>query len=204
MKGLLLISGGIDSPVAGYLMLRKGMCLAAIHFSNEPFVTDAAEKRANQLVKTLEKLCGTKISFYVVQHGTAQRKILENCNRRFQCVLCKRFMYRVAEKVARKHGYDCLVTGENIGQVASQTLENMAVINCAVTIPVLRPLLCNEKAETIQIARKIGTYDISIATGDSCTLAPNKPVTMATVEQVEKEEARLDINAIVNELSECC
>jgi len=118
-------------------------------------------------------------------------------------VLCKRLMYRTAETMAKKYGYEFLITGENIGQVASQTIENLAVIENAVKIPVLRPLLCNDKLETIKTAKEIGTFDISTIAGDCCRLVPRNPATKATQAEIEGEEIKLtDMDNLVAEVSD--
>jgi thiamine biosynthesis protein ThiI len=210
MKGLLLLSGGIDSPVAGYLMAKRGLEIGAVHFTMYPYSRREQEEKSSQLAAKLSKLTGSKLSLYSVDIGKAHSLFLTSCNRRFQCLLCKRTMYRVAEAIALSHGYDCLVTGDNLGQVASQTLDNMAVIDSAVKMPVLRPLLCNDKMETTRVAKEIGTYDISIIPGDCCSLAPDNPITRGKNAEISKQEDTLEIPALVQELAdsakitECC
>jgi thiamine biosynthesis protein ThiI len=188
MKGLLLISGGIDSPVAGYLMLRQGMELSAVNFENRP--GQEADKM-RRMIRALEEHSGQPIRLLTVPYNKLQEAVQQDCSHKYQCVLCKRFMYKVSAEIALEQGCDVLVTGENLAQVASQTLDNMAVISSSVKIPVLRPLLGNDKQETIKTAREIGTYDISIDKAQACPYAPKAPATKASMRQIELEENRL-------------
>jgi len=137
---------------------------------------------------------------YIIRHGElVQQKLVEHCKPALICVLCKRFMYRMAEAVANKEGASCIVTGDNLGQVASQTLDNMVVLSGATSLPILRPILCNDKQETVDIAKEIGTYDIGLDSPPSCTIVPKQPATKAFIRHVEAEEAKLDISGIVKE-----
>ncbi len=197
MKAILLLSGGFDSPVAGYLLNKKNIELIALFFSLEPFTDEQAEEKANKLS---EKIGCTK--FLVVKNGLQHKEIIEKCNNRYYYVLTRRLMYRIAEKLAEKYACDFIATGENLGQVGSQTLANMNVIDNAVKIKVIRPLLCNDKVETINLAREIGTYEISKGPEVCCVLAPKNPVTGTTVKRIEKEEENLDIPKMVNEALE--
>jgi len=192
-KGLLLASGGIDSPVAGIIMKKKGVNLIAIHFSNYPY---SCRRGQNKTIKLIKKMGIKKL--YIIPFGeTVQESIAKNCTRNFQCVLCRRFMFRVSEAIAKKEKCDFLITGENLGQVASQTLHNLAVTDNAVQIPILRPLLCNEKNDTVKLAKQLGTYDISIEPGKCCNLVPKEPCTKARDNIIEKEEKKLDIKELV-------
>jgi len=191
MKGLLLVSDGIDSPVAGYVM-KKQIQVDAIHFVNR-----INENKIKKIKSLLNKIKIKKL--FVVEFEAIQKEIALNCNRKYQCVLCKRFMIRVAEQIAKKNKYTFLITGDNLAQVASQTLDNMAVISLATKMPILRPLLCNDKQETIDLARKIGTYGISIKDSSSCAFVPNNPVTKSKLDYVLNEEERLDVNKLVEE-----
>lgn len=191
-KALLLASGGIDSPVAGWMMVEKAIHTDAIHFNNEPFVDEKSLEKTKRLMKKI----GIK-KMYIIEHGKIQAEIIKNCKRRFQCVLCRRFMFKVSERVANEKGYDFLVTGENLGQVASQTLTNMETTSEAVKIKILRPLLCNDKVETMAIARKIGTYNISIEPGMCCNMTPKHPATAAKIEAIKIEEEKLDVEEII-------
>ena len=194
-KAVTLISSGIDSPVASWLMIQRGVELIGIHCSNAPLASEGS-------IEITEKLCkkiGIK-RLYIIKHGELfQKKLVEHCRPNLICVLCKRFMYRVAEAIANKEGAKCIVTGDNLGQVASQTLDNMVVLSGAASIPILRPILCNDKQETVDLAKEIGTYDIGLDSPPSCTIVPKSPATKAAIKQVEREEAKLDISKIVKE-----
>lgn len=193
LKGLLLASGGIDSPVAGYLMKKRDVEVIAIHFDNYPYACKKSLEKAERLAKKL----GIR-KLYIVPFGKYVQKELITLYRRYQCVLCRRMMFRVAEQIAKKERCDFLITGENLGQVASQTLDNLTTAMQAVKMTIVRPLLCNDKNETMKIAREIGTYDISIEPGSCCSLVPQKPHTRANPEKIVFEEKRLDIKDIVS------
>ena len=194
MKGLLLASGGIDSPVAGYLAGKAGIDVIAVHFSNEPFTDKKAEEKTLKLMKKI----GLK-KVYVVPHGKSQAEIIRKANRKYQCVLCRRMMFRVAERIAENEGCDFLITGENLGQVSSQTLFNMTTAQKAVKIPFIRPVLANDKNDTMKIAREIGTYDLSIQPGMCCNLVPKHPCNKCHISFIERDEARFDFVALVDE-----
>ena len=190
MKGLLLLSTGIDSPVAGHLMIRQGYQLSAIHFehSNDP--------KNIEKVKQLAKKSQIK-KLFIVNNLENQKLISKNCSPRFQCLICKRLMYRIAEAISQKEKIQFLITGENLGQVASQTLANIAVLHRSVKIKILRPLLTFDKTETMKIARKIDTYQISIQKSTSCPFVPKHPSTQAKIKMVESEESKLNIKQII-------
>jgi len=194
MRGLLLLSGGIDSPVAGYLMQRTGLEIDAIHFQNNR----SSISNIPELMQVLAK--DKKMILFNVPHYVSQEAFQKNCNRKFQCIYCKRMMFRVCEAVARQFNYDCLVTGENLGQVASQTLDNMFVISQSIQMPILRPLLCYEKQETIKLAKGIGTYEISNKANYKCIFLPRKPVTKANLCKVLNEEARIDVQELLSKV----
>jgi tRNA uracil 4-sulfurtransferase len=185
MKAIALLSGGIDSPVAAWLMKRKGFELVFVHFNN--FDNLQTIDKAKKLAAVIDK----DAKFLSISFKDTQQKIAAHCNRRFQCVLCKRAMYRAAEKIAEQEGAQLLLTGESLGQVASQTLDNLAVLDSATKLEVLRPLLGYDKEDTIKIAREIGTYDISIEKSCDCPFVPLHPLTGAKLERVEEQERRL-------------
>ncbi|RLE38748.1 hypothetical protein DRJ17_03040 [Candidatus Woesearchaeota archaeon] len=186
---MLLISQGIDSPVAGWLMKKK-LDIIGLHFDNE---VGSASK-----VKRLCKIIGVK-KLYVVKHSSFITNIIEKINRRFTCVICKRMMYRITNKIAERENCSFLITGESLGQVASQTLDNLVVLDDASKLVVLRPLLSYDKEETIQIAKRIGTYSISTEANWRCKYLPKKPVTKAKLTAIKKQEERLDVNWLVEE-----
>ncbi|MBW3003960.1 7-cyano-7-deazaguanine synthase [Candidatus Woesearchaeota archaeon] len=192
MKGLLLLSGGIDSPVAGHLMNDNGVEIIAVHFDNQPF----SSSKASELAQRLAKKIGVK-KLYIVDYGKSKSEIVKNCIRKYTCVLCRRLMFRIAEAIAKTENCDFLVTGENLGQVASQTLQNMISEHSASQILVLRPLLCNDKMETVEIAKRIGTYEISIEPSICCTLVPECPATKSSISVIETLEKRMDVQEIV-------
>ncbi|MFQ6106339.1 MAG: tRNA sulfurtransferase [Thermoplasmata archaeon] len=199
MKLLSLISGGIDSPVAAYLMLRRGDTCLALHFDNRPFTDEGQLEKAKDLVRRLEKLANKDIPLYVIPHGTAQIQFARHAIRKFGCVFCRRMMLRVGERIALSEGCEALVTGESLGQVASQTLSNIAVEEDAVDIPVLRPLIGFDKVEIERIAREIGTYEVSIRPGLCCTIVPEKPATVSDTGRIRQEEEKVGIGRLVED-----
>ncbi len=193
-KALLLASGGIDSPVAGYVMKKRGLEVIGIHFDNRPLIDYKPLEKTKRLLRKI----GVK-KLYAVKHGKNQLEIIKNCFRRYQCVICRRLMFRIAEKIAKKEKCDFLITGESIGQVASQTLDNLTLAAKSVKIPILRPLLCNDKQETVDLAKEIGTYDISIEPGTCCKAVPMYPITKGKEEKLKREELRINIKKLVDD-----
>ncbi|MCD6461547.1 MAG: 7-cyano-7-deazaguanine synthase [Thermoplasmata archaeon] len=197
-KALVLLSGGIDSPVAAWLVARDGVEIAVLHMDNRPFTNDQEFGKVKALVEVLRDRTGQGVRLYTAPHGmTVQTTIGRIANPRYQCVLCRRMMFRTGEALAREIGAEVLVTGESLGQVASQTLKNMAVEEEAVNIPILRPLLGLDKTEIMEMARDIGTFDISTSPGLCCTLAPHKPSVKASLKTIKAEEERMDIPGIM-------
>jgi thiamine biosynthesis protein ThiI len=192
-----LISGGIDSPVAAYRMMQRGCRLIFVHFHSTPYLDKTSQEKVRQLVTHL-----TRHQFasrlYLVPFGEIQRQIVASVNRSLRVILYRRMMIRIAEGIARREKAKALVTGESLGQVASQTLENLSVVEAAASLPILRPLVGMDKQEIIDQARRIGTFDISsIADQDCCQLfVPKHPATKATVREVAVAEAELDIAAL--------
>jgi len=197
MKGISLLSDGIDSPVASYLMLKKEMELVFVNFRNSK--SKEGEERVKRLLKILAEKFNKELKIYFIDIEAAQKEFAKNCNRRFQCIFCKRIMYRIAESIAEKEKADFLVSGDNLGQVASQTLQNMYVLSKAVKINILRPLLCFEKNESVNIAKQIGTYETSIENKAKCPFVPSNPSTRAKLEVIEKEEKRVDMETLIKE-----
>lgn len=192
MKGLLLLSAGIDSPVAGHIMIKKAVDVIAVHFDNRP-LTDS---KPLEIVKQLCKKIGIK-RLYVIPHGTSQVELIKNTNPKLRCVLCRRLMFRVAEKISEKESCDFLITGENLAQVASQSLENMITAKKAVSVEIIRPLLCLDKQETIDIAKQIGTYKISTQPSMCCVAVPKFPATRSKDHIAKKEEEKAASDKIV-------
>ncbi|MFH1971945.1 MAG: 7-cyano-7-deazaguanine synthase [archaeon] len=185
MKALLLLSDGIDSPVAGFLMKEKGIELVALHFSHNEINT----KKAKQLASKLN------IKIYIIPYNETQKQF-QKLNKNYQCIFCKRFMVKIAEQIAKKENCKYIITGDNLGQVASQTLENMYIIDTATDLPILRPLLTKDKQETMDIARKINTYDLSIQKAPSCPFVPKEPITKAKLKIIKIEENKLNRDII--------
>ena len=200
MKGLLLLSAGIDSPVAGYLMLKQGIDIVALHLHNSPEEDSFSIELSKRIVSHLSQHTGRTIPLYSAENHSNEKQIWENANRRYQCLICKRLMYRLAERLAKQLGCDFIVTGENLGQVASQTLDNMVVLSDSISIPILRPLLCNDKNDTIKIAEEIGTFALSAQQSvNKCPFVPNSPATKAKLEEIQYQESRLNIPKMVED-----
>jgi thiamine biosynthesis protein ThiI len=199
----LLLSGGIDSPVAGWMMMKRGCSIGATYFHSPPYVGEKSRDKVVALGKKLASWQLGPVRLSVVNFTAAQKALRDaDPEGRLAVVLYRRMMLRVAERIARKHKAQALCTGEALAQVASQTLTNMATIGAVATLPILRPCLGHDKLETIAIARKIGTYETSIEPYDDCCslFVPEHPETRASIEAVEAIEARLDIAA----LAEAC
>ena len=201
MKGVLLLSGGIDSPVAGQMMLEQGLDLILLHMDNRPFTDDREFGKVKRLAARLSELAGRPLPFFVAKHGLlAQAQVAKNCDRHMHCVMCRRMMLRVAERLAKQEEASFIVTGESMGQVASQTLRNLGVEEDAVSIPILRPVIGLDKTEIMDRGREFDTYDISIAPGLCCTIVPEKPVTKASLKKVQAEEEKIDVDPIIDSL----
>ncbi len=204
MMAVALVSAGIDSPVAAYMMLRQGVDILALHMDNRPFTDNNEIEKGRELACRLRELVDARetpgtFTACMAPHGHAQTQFAKLCDRHYGCLLCKRQMYRVAEAVAKKHGAVAVVTGESLGQVASQTMDNLSVESRAVSIPIWRPLIGLDKVEIIRIAEEIGTFDISIRPGMCCTVTPKKPATRGHIDRIVAEEAKL-VDPSVDEL----
>ncbi len=190
MKALVLMSGGIDSPVAAYQLIQDGWDIACLHMDNRPFTDDTYVEKVRLLVERLEEVTGRKIPLYLADHGRNQTVIARTLAadgegaRGMQCVLCKRQMYRTAEAMAKRIGAHAIATGESLGQVASQTLHNLAVEEAAVDYPLVRPLLGLDKEDIIAVAKEIGTFEISTIPSLCCSILPERPQTHATLDKV--------------------
>jgi len=196
MKALALLSGGIDSPVA-IEMMKKELDIEAVHFHFSPLTDEESIEKSKKLAKKL----GLK-KLYVIPFIEPQTKVAEKCNNRYFFVITRRIMFRVAERLAKKNKCRFLITGENLGQVSSQTLDNMTVIDKALKIVVLRPLLCFNKQEIIDKAKEIDTYETSKGPEICCLLGPKHPSTKAKLEYVENEEKNLDVKKLIDDCLE--
>jgi thiamine biosynthesis protein ThiI len=197
-KVVCLLSGGIDSPVAACLMGRRGADVVLLHMDNSLDEGDVSIDKAKNLARAIRSSIGRSVTLYVAPHSRNQRKISETCDRGFQCVLCKMLMLRVAKGLCEAVNADAIVTGESLGQVASQTLHNIRVEEHWLDFPVLRPLIGIDKLEIEAIAKEIDTYDISIRTTAPCRFVPSKPVTMARVSNVAEECTRIDVEEMIS------
>jgi thiamine biosynthesis protein ThiI len=199
-KVLLMLSGGIDSPVAGYLALKRGVTLEAIHFHSPPFTNERAKQKVEDLVKVLTQFGGT-IKLHIVPFTDVQTLIHKQVPDNYEMTVTRRFMLRIAEKIAKVHHAKAIVNGESLGQVASQTLDSMYTINSVTNLPVLRPLITMDKLEVIEQARKIGTYDISILPyEDCCTIfLPAESKTKPDKDKAERYESFLNLEEIIDD-----
>ncbi|HEM3173927.1 TPA: tRNA 4-thiouridine(8) synthase ThiI [Streptococcus suis] len=197
-KGTLMLSGGIDSPVAGYLALKRGVEIEALHFASPPYTSPGALKKAHDLTRKLTAF-GGNITFIEVPFTEIQEEIKEKAPEAYLMTLTRRFMMRITDRVREERGAMVIINGESLGQVASQTLESMQAINAVTNTPVIRPVVTMDKLEIIDIAQEIDTFDISIQPfEDCCTIfAPDRPKTNPKIKNVEQYEARMDVEALV-------
>lgn len=199
MKVVSLISGGIDSPVASYLMSRSGADVVLLHMSNGEYGDPKDLEKVIEIAKRLKERIRREFPVYVCDHGRNQKMIMEGCDTHYQCVLCKRTMHRVAKKLAQSIGAEGIVMGDSLGQVASQTLLNIRAEQYGLDFPVFRPLIGLDKLEVIDIAKSIGTYDISIIKTSGCSAVPIGPVTEAKVDRVLAMHEAIDLDRMVDE-----
>lgn len=198
-KGLLMLSGGIDSPVAGYLAMKRGVKLEAIYFESPPHTSQMAKNKVLNLCKILSKYCGV-IKIHVINFTEIQEEIYKNIPHEYLITIMRRMMYRISEKINKGINGKVIINGESIGQVASQTLSSMSVINEVVKIPVIRPVACFDKLEIIDIAKKIGTYETSIMPyEDCCTIfVPDHPVINPELEKCLEYEKLIKYAEMIN------
>lgn len=198
-KACLLISGGIDSPVAGYMIAKRGVSLCAVHFYSYPYTSERAKEKVVELAKLVGRYSGG-IKLLVVPFTEIQLAIDENCREELSTVIMRRSMMRIAERAARKNGCSALVTGESVGQVASQTMQALYCTDHAADIPVFRPLIGMDKMEVVAIARKIGTFETSILPYEDCctVFTPKHPKTRPSLNEILEEEKKADFAAMEN------
>ena len=194
-KAALLVSGGIDSPVAGWMMAKRGVELIAIHFASPPYTSERAEQKVHNLLKQVSKYSG-RITLFVVPFTEIQELIKDNCPEDVFTVVMRRMMMRISQIIAQKEGCAALITGESVGQVASQTMQAIACTDAVADMPVFRPLIGMDKDEVISISRKIETFDISIQPYEDCctVFTPKHPKTRPTVSFIESAESCVEWN----------
>jgi len=197
MKGIALVSGGIDSPVSAHVIAKRGIELVPLYLDNDPFAGADTKARALKSIARLRAVDKSVAEPVVLKHGHALKAFTDNCDRKYTCVFCKRMMARVASELGRREGASFIVMGDSMGQVASQTLENIVVVEAASALPIVRPLIGMDKLEIERIAKEIGTYEISSKSVTPCSAVPSKPSTRATIEKLEAEEAKLDIGSLI-------
>lgn len=202
-KAMLMLSGGIDSPVAAWMTMKRGVRIEGVHFHSYPFTSERAKEKVIDLARILTQYVG-KMKLHIVSLTEIQTLIRQKCPEHYTITIMRRMMMRIAEKLAEKNKALAISTGESLAQVASQTMESMNTINSVVRIPVIRPVVALDKVEIMAIAKKIGTYETSILPyEDCCTIfVPKSPVTRPTPQQAEKFEQALDVEALVNDAVE--
>ena len=198
-KGLLMLSGGIDSPVAGYMAMKRGIKIEAVYFESPPHTSEGAKNKVKELVAKLNRYQPT-IKLHVVNFTEIQEAIYKNCNPNYMITIMRRMMYRIAERIMKRRNCLVLVNGESVGQVASQTLTSMRVINSVTNQPVIRPVACLDKLEIIEIAKKIDTYETSILPyEDCCTIfLPKHPVINPLMEEAIENENKFNYEEMIN------
>ncbi len=203
-KAVLMLSGGIDSPVAGYMALKRGVNIEAVHFYSFPFTGEKSKEKVLDLCQLLAERMPGNIRLHVVHFTEIQKAIRANCREDYTITIMRRIMFRIAERIAHQRGALAIYTGESVGQVASQTLESMVTINNVTQMPVLRPLVGMDKEDIIKIAKDIGSYETSIQPfEDCCTIfLPKFPAIRPRIDESEKQEKALDIEALITEALE--
>ena len=197
-RAMVLLSGGIDSPVAAYMMAKRGVEIECVHFFSYPYTSELAKEKVIELARLVTKYCG-RMTLNIVGFTEIQEAIRDNCPEEYFTLIMRRFMMEISERIGRDHGCGCIVTGENLGQVASQTMEAMAVTSAVVSVPVFTPLIGMDKEEIVTVARRIGTMDTSILPYEDCctVFTPRHPRTKPTLEQVLRAEHKLDRQALI-------
>ena len=199
-QAVSLLSGGIDSPVSTYMIAKRGVAVTPVHFFSYPYTSQRAKEKVIELARELVPYCG-RMSLQIVPFTKIQESIRDNCPENYFTIIMRRFMMRIAQRVAENAGAKCIVTGESLGQVASQTMEAMAVTGAVCTLPVFRPVIGMDKEEIVTISRKIGTFDTSILPYEDCctVFTPKHPKIKPSLGETLRAEAKLDVDALVNE-----
>ena len=197
MKFVALVSDGIDSPVAAYLVGQYADSIRLVYVDGGGFADKRSIKKFIFIARQIQNLVSCPVSCQVVPHETTLLSYIQHAERRFTCVFCKRMMIRYASEIAKQLQADALVMGDSLGQVASQTLQNIRVVDEVVDLPIFRPLIGWDKEEIIKVAKEIGTYSLSILPSIGCRAVPSKPATQAKLEKILDEEAKLPVNQLV-------
>lgn len=202
-KGMSLLSGGIDSPVATWMMAKRGMLIEAVHFHSFPYTSQRAREKVEELAALVATYCG-RFRMHVINLLPIQEQIVQNCPEEETTILVRRFMMRIAEELAAGNGCNMLITGENLGQVASQTAEALVVTDASVNMPVMRPLIGLDKTDIMDLAKEIGTYDKSIEPYEDCctVFLPKHPATKPKLERILASESKLDCEGLIREAIE--
>lgn len=200
-KAVSLLSGGIDSPVSSWMMMKRGIEIIPVHFYSFPFTSERSKQKVIDITKELSRYSSDGIKLYIAFFTNIQKSIYENCPENYIVTIMRRMMMRIASRIAEKENAIGIITGENVGQVASQTLESMYVTNSVASMPVYRPVIGMDKQDIIKISHDIGTYDISIRPYEDCctVFVPKHPVIKPSLERVNEIEKDLDIDGLVEE-----
>lgn len=199
-RAMSLLSGGIDSPVASWMVAKRGVEIEAIHFHSYPFTSEKSQEKVRDLAQILAKYCG-KVRLHKVNILEIQKAIGVSCKEEEMTIISRRFMMKIAQRVGEMRFCDALVTGESIGQVASQTIQGLTCTNAAITLPVFRPLIAMDKSEIIDIAQKIGTFETSVIPEEDCctVFSPKSPVTKPKLDRIERSESALDVEKLIKD-----
>ncbi|MBQ1206460.1 MAG: tRNA 4-thiouridine(8) synthase ThiI [Clostridia bacterium] len=197
-RAMLMLSGGIDSPVAGHMIAKRGAAIDAVYFETPPYTGEAAAEKVKTLAEKLTEYCG-EIYLHSISLTEIQETLVSTCKEKLFTLLLRRFMVRCASKLGEKYGAGCIITGESLGQVASQTMQSLAVTDAVATLPILRPCIGLDKDEIVVRAREIGTFETSILPYEDCctVFTPKHPDTRPDMDEILEEEAKLDVDALV-------
>lgn len=198
-KGLVLLSGGIDSPVAAWMMAKRGMLIEALHFHSYPYTSERAQEKVEELAGIVAGYCG-RFKMHIINLLPIQEEIVQHCPEEETTILVRRFMMRIAEQVAQEKECTMLITGENLGQVASQTAEAIVVTDASVKMPVMRPLIAMDKVDIMDKAKEIGTFETSILPYEDCctVFLPKHPTTKPKLDRILESESRLDVDGLIS------
>ncbi|RLF60843.1 MAG: tRNA 4-thiouridine(8) synthase ThiI [Thermoplasmata archaeon] len=201
MRFISLMSGGIDSPVASHLVLDRGFEVALLNMDNRPFGGDDELRKVEMIAEHLAELHPGRVTLLRGKHGMSLQSFHMHSNPKYMCILCKRAMLKVADMLCTMNGYDGIIMGDSMGQVASQTLPNMAAVSAGVEHPILRPLIGFDKLDIEAVAKRIGTFELSIISTSGCTAAPKHPITHALPERVGVEASKADLDGVAKRVA---